>query len=576
MARPRASRDPTALTVARTILAGFDKHYRMFRAISAAARDRFERAAWTEVIAAHATRVHMYDQRVREGVAALQRRFPRGVPERLWPDAKHAYMGLLYGHLQPECAETFFNSVSTRVLNHRYFNNAHMFVRPAISTEHLDGTEPTYRAFYPRSGDLRRVLRNILHSAQLKNRFEDLDRDVDRLHDALRRRGALPAVLPDNAQLQLLRSPFFRNKAAYLVGRILHGATECPFAIPLLHNGRRQLFVDALLLDPADIASVFSLGRAYFMVDMEVPAAYVSFLQAMMPRKPRAELYTMLGLQKQGKTLFYRDLQAHLRHSEDHFVVAPGTHGMVMLVFTLPSFPYVFKVIRDQFDPPKETTPDAVRERYNYVKLHDRVGRLADTLEFSDVPLPAGRFDHALLEQFARKAPSALELQKDRRIVTHLYIERRVTPLDLHLREVTGPEKRDVIRGIGDCLKELAAADIFPGDLMLKNFGVTRYGRVVFYDYDELCPLTACNFRRLPEGADEGLLEPWFGVGAQDLFPEEFPTFMFADPEARQMFREEHPELCEPEWWQQTQAGVRAGALADLFPYPHPVRFPRP
>src|SRR5205814_3755889 len=140
--------------------------------------------------------------------------------------------------------------------------------------------------------------------------------------------------------------------------------------------------------------------------DMEVPAASVSFLRWLMPKKPRAELYMAVGLAKQGKTLFYRDLHYHLKHSTDRFSVAPGIKGMVMLVFTLPSYPYVFKVIRDWFEPPKDADRKLVEERYHYVKHLDRVGRLADTLEFSHVGFPLARIDPALLAEIERLAPS--------------------------------------------------------------------------------------------------------------------------------------------------------------------------
>ncbi len=250
-----------------------------------------------------------------------------------------------------------------------------------------------------------------------------------------------------------------------------------------------------------NIGRVFSLARAYFMVDMEVPSAFVEFLESVLPTKPKAELYTMLGLQKQGKTLFYRDLIEHMKHSTDTFVMAPGVRGAVMAVFTLPSFPYVFKIIRDWFDPPKDSDRRRVNEKYLMVKYHDRVGRLADTLEYSFVALPLARFDKALLEELRRVAASAVEVDGDKVVIRHVYIERRMVPLDVYVRDVGDDEERllAAIKEYGAAIRELAGANIFPGDLLLKNFGVTRYGRVVFYDYDEIAPITECTFRQIPD-----------------------------------------------------------------------------
>ncbi|MBZ0121004.1 MAG: bifunctional isocitrate dehydrogenase kinase/phosphatase, partial [Sandaracinaceae bacterium] len=317
-------------------------------------------------------------------------------------------------------------------------------------------------------------------------------------------------------------------------------------------------------------------ARAYFMVDTEVPSATVEFLSSMMPTKPKAELYTMLGLQKQGKTLFYRDLHQHLQLSNDRFVLAPGTKGLVMVVFTLPSFPYVFKVIRDRIAPPKDTDRDEVMKKYLMVKYHDRVGRLADTLEYSHVAFPLERFDPSVVEELAAVAPSTFEIDGEQLVIKHMYIERRMVPLDIYLRGADDAHKREAIAELGNAIRELASANIFPGDLLLKNFGVTRHGRVVFYDYDEIGYLTDYVFRRLPQARsyeDEMAAEAWFSVGPRDIFPEELPKFLFADARSRELFEELHGELLDPRFWIERQQKCRAGEQEDVFPYAQASRF---
>lgn len=561
--------------IARLILNGFNRHYRLFRAVSASAQDRFERGAWNEVIAAHRDRIFMYDRRVKETVRALHRRVPKAADDRLWPEVKLAFIGLLYGHAQPECAETFFNSVACRVLSRRYYHNRFIFFRPATSTEHLDDRGLTYQSFYLSKATPLAVARRALARFGWSRRFVDLGRDLERIIAAFRER------YPDfrvgaNFQIRILSSLFFRNRAAFIVGRVINDNREHPFVVPILRRDDGRFFVDTVILDPAHVAGTFSLARAYFMVDMEVPAAHVDFLQALMPRKPRAELYTLLGLQKQGKTLFYRELQAHLRHSSDKFVVAPGIRGMVMLVFTLPSFPYVFKIIRDSFDAPKEATREEVQAKYLWVKMNDRVGRLADTLEYSDVAFPLARFDRSLLAEMRRLARSSFYVEGDSLVVKHMYLERRLTPLDMFLATASSSAKREAVSQLGNCLRDLAAANIFPGDMLPKNFGVTRYGRVVCYDYDEMGPLTDFNFRNFPaprDDADELAAEPWYGVGPADIFPAELATFMFTDQESRQMYHEENADLSAPEFWEAQQARARAGQIGEFFSYPRKLRF---
>ena len=385
---------------------------------------------------------------------------------------------------------------------------------------------------------------------------------------ALRPHFPKPARAQPDVQIQVLCSLFFRNKAAYVIGRMINAHREIPFAVPILQNERGEIYLDTLLVGEDQLLVLFSFARAYFFVDMEVPAAYISFLRWLMPRKPRTELYMAVGLAKQGKTLFYRDLHYHLKHSTDRFTVAPGIKGMVMLVFTLPSFPYVFKLIRDRFAPPKEIDRQTVLDRYLMVKLHDRVGRMADTLEYSLVALPLERFDPGLLQELQRECASTVEVDGDQLVLGHVYIERRMQPLNLHVEECRRdgdePRLRSALREYGNAIKELAGAGIFPGDMLLKNFGITRHDRVVFYDYDEIQPIGEVSFRRIPPARtyeEELAAEPYWRVGEGDVFPEQFDRFLVSDPRAREIFYEYHRDLLDPAFWAGKQdAGACRGA----------------
>jgi isocitrate dehydrogenase kinase/phosphatase len=377
-----------------------------------------------------------------------------------------------------------------------------------------------------------------------------------------------------------LSSLFYRNKGCYIVAKAINGNREYPFVVAILHDGHGRLMLDTVLSDQEQIAILFSFTRAYFLVDMEVPSAYVQFLRSLLPRKPRSEIYTILGLQKQGKTLFYRDYLQHLRHSSDHFEIAPGIRGLVMLVFALPSFPYVFKVIKDFFPPPKETSRDQIKEKYLLVKHHDRVGRMADTLEYSNVAFPRARFTAELIAELKHFAPSLIEEEGEQIVIRHLYIERRMTPLNLWLAHAE-QEGNDAMleHGVleyGNAIKELVAANIFPGDMLYKNFGVTRHRRVVFYDYDEIEYLSDCQFRAIPAARneeDEMASEPWYSVGRHDIFPEQFGSFLLGNPKIKRYFMQHHADLLSPAFWQARKQGIVNGVIDDVFPYPQQVRF---
>ena len=359
-----AGENPVAQAIAEALIEGFDRHYRLFREVSRTAKERFERAEWPAQQRAVRERIQFYDDRVNECVERLRRDFRAdSIDHNTWQQAKLLYIGLLTNHKQPECAETFFNSVSCKILHRTYFQNDFIFVRPAISTEYLESDPPAFRTYYPTIATLYQTFCRAFLDFAWSRPFVDLERDVACAIEAARRHlGEWPEPEP-NFQIQVLDGAFYRNKAAYVVGRLVNGYQEYPFVVPVLHDSDGRLELDAILLDPAYLSMLFSLSRAYFMVDMEVPSAWIRFLQTVVPNKPQSELYTMVGLAKQGKTLFYRDLIQHLRHSRDLFDLAPGIPGLVMVVFTLPSFPYVFKVIRDTILPPKEVDRETVQRK---------------------------------------------------------------------------------------------------------------------------------------------------------------------------------------------------------------------
>ena len=571
------TQEDLAFLIAQGTLDGFNRHYRLFRETSRYARSLFEGGQWAEIQRISKERIQFYERRVTETVEYLQRRFNTGrLPDAIWQQVKLHYMGLLTNHRQPELAESFFNSVSCRILHRSYYHNDFLFVRPALSTEHIDSDPPTYRSYYPARDGLRATISRILRDFGLRNPFRDLNRDTRWLLRALREHLPRPLVLEANHQIQVLSSLFFRNKGAYAIGRIINGSQQYPFAVAILRNDDGSIYLDTVLLDFERLSILFGFSRAYFMADLEVPSACVDFLKSMLPNKPAAEIYTMLGLQKHGKTLFYRDFLHHLKHSGDQFIVAPGIRGLVMLVFTLPSYPYVFKIIKDVISPPKETDRQQVKDKYLLVKYHDRVGRMADTLEYKDVALPKDRFTPELMDELQRLAPSVIEEDGDSLVIHHLYIERRMIPLNMYLDGASDQQIEHAIGEYGDAIRQLAAANIFPGDMLFKNFGVTRFGRVVFYDYDEIAYMTDCEFRRMPlprTPEDEMAAEPWYPVGPNDVFPEEFAPFLLGDPKVRDAFMPRHAALLNADFWNTAKQGIAAGHIEDVFPYPETLRF---
>lgn len=557
--------------IARQILLGFDDYREHFRLITTGARARFEQAQWQDAQRASAARISLYEQKVGETAAHLRSAFAEGVllEVQRWPQVKSAYIELINPRFDDELSETWYNSIFCMLFSHDCINDSTMFIHSTRPTDRAyERVAQTHR--YQPAGNLHRVLAQILDDFAFAVPYDDLDGDLRRLETQLQE--SLPDWVckdPD-LMIEVFSSALYRNKGAYLVGRVFTRDEQWPLVIPLLHPEGAGIVADALITDEAEVSIIFSFTRSYFMVEVPIPAEFIGFLKRIMPGKHIAELYTSIGFYKHGKSEFYRALINHLAVTDDRFIMAPGVRGMVMSVFTLPGFNTVFKIIKDRFSHAKNVSRATVIEKYRLVKNVDRVGRMADTQEFADFRFPKSKFDSECLAELLEVAPSTVEVQGDTVLVRHCWTERRMTPLNIYVDNASEQQIQEALEDYGLAIKQLAAANIFPGDMLLKNFGVTRHGRVVFYDYDEICFLTEVNFRHIPEARypeDEMASEPWYSVGPNDVFPEEFPRFLFADIKQRRLFAKLHGELYDADYWKGLQSAISDGKVIDVFPY---------
>ena len=556
---------PNPESTAERIHAAFRDHESAFLRLTAEARERFAERDWHDLQDQAARRLDLYPQ----AVGAVAKEFATdGKREReSWAAVREAYAKIAGRATNAELARTFFNSVTRRIFDTEGVDPATEFVDgPAVLPETIDESI-LYEYEVPQS--MREMVRSVLARHDFGAPFAQLERDAvqaaERTLNWMRnfKYGSVD-------RLQTLRSMFYRNRGCYVVGRMLIDDEWKPYVLALTH-GDHGVEIDAVLMDENEISILFSFARSYFQVVTEQPRQVIAFLRSFMPLKPVAELYISLGFHKQGKAEQFRALEQHLTQSDALFESAAADEGMVMLVFGLPDYELVFKVIRDHFAYPKDTTRKNVLEKYELVFRHDRVGRLVDAQEFEQLRFSRERFSPELLEELHSRAGSTIEDDGDTLTLGHLYIERRVTPLNVYLRESGREASREALLDYGRAIKELAAVDIFPGDFLFKNFGVTRHGRVVFYDYDELCRLSDCRFRKIPAARhleDELSNEPWFSVRENDIFPEEFPRFLGIPQRLRRTFDAYHGDLFRVEFWTDLQRRHRAGEVIDIFPYP--------
>lgn len=569
----------TPASNAQQILDSFEQCFAHFLTITRNIKPLFEKADWSGIQQASKQRLKIYDTEIKQIVARLAEHPPQQIntPE-FWRDSKVAYSQMIEGMPCRELAESFYNSTYCKVFDHKNIIKELMYVVPSYPRLNWRDDPDLVKSYsFEHNSHDRQVLHRLLNGCHFNAPYENIQRDLGLLQQHFVHFRERHDLRNTPLQLDVLSPLFFRNKGCYRIGVIsTHEGRSWPFILAFMNNEKGAIRIDALVNVENEASILFGFARSYFLVEIPAPSRIVSFLLRLMPRKSYSELYNALGCLKHTKTLFYNEFIEHLKSSDDRFEAAPGTPGMVMSVFHLPSFGYVFKLIKDKFTPPKEVTEKEVRAKYKLVKQHDRIGRMADSHDFAYLVLPKTRFQPELLNKLLEDAPSTVSVEGDSVTIRWVYVERRMTPLNLYLAQATDEQIYHAMTEYGDAIKELAAANIFPGDMLFKNFGITRHGRVIFYDYDEITYMTECQFRDIPEPLypeQELAAEPWYSVGPNDVFPEEFATFLLKNAKVRQFFMSKHRELLTAGYWNKLKQQIIKGHVEYVFPYPNSMRF---
>ncbi len=562
---------------ANSIFSGFKEYQNQFNQITSRAKTRFENRDWEGIQADSNERLDLYRKIADLIVGEIRDLLEDRIQDMLvWAGMKAVYSGLMTGRNDWDLGETFYNSITRRIFTTVGVNSQIEFVDTDFEIPPTHSRQPIYRT-YSATANIEALIDDILSSFDFQKPFQNKQHDIrlvaSEISACLKKVGALRII----ERCEMISSAFYRGQGAYLVGRLFSGSHVVPICL-VLHHQSNGIFIDTVLLTENEISIVFSFTRSYFLVDIPRPFDLVAFLSAIMPRKRIAELYISLGFNKHGKTELYRNLLNYLATTNDHFEIARGKKGMVMTVFTLPGYDRVFKLIKDRFTYPKTGNRGTVMSKYYLIFKHDRAGRLVDAQEFEYLKFDRSQFSAELLQELQEVAAQTVEVEEDFVIIKHAYIERRVIPLDIYVEEATEEAARAAIVDYGNAIKDMAATNIFPGDMMLKNFGVTRHGRVIFYDYDEVCLLTQCNFRKIPTArTDDEMLspEPWYSVGENDVFPEEFRIFMGLSGDLLEVFCEKHEDLFDAVYWREIQEQIKNKALVHIFPYPQEKRLVR-
>ncbi|MGH8224331.1 MAG: bifunctional isocitrate dehydrogenase kinase/phosphatase [Woeseiaceae bacterium] len=556
-----------ARIAANRVFDAFRNYNRRFREITRLAARHFDSAAWASASLDAVRRIDLYGHSLRQVLQDLEHILSERIADRdEWRRIKAYYKALIADCDDREFYQTFFSSVTRRIFDTVGVDPQVEFlavdVRPA---DRRATTLKTHR--YANRGSLYYLFDELLAGLPFARRLRDAEgtaRFISAEVEASLQQGDYKGPA---RSIEVIPELFYRGQRAYLVGRLLGDRWHMPLVLPFKHAAE-GMQCDAVILTLSEVSMLFGFTRSYFHVDLPVVGSAVNYLRELMPEKPVAEIYTVLGRAKQGKTERYRALMQHLAESDDLFVHTRGEPGMVMEVFTLPSYNLVFKVIRDRIPPPKTVRPEQVRSKYELVFRHDRAGRLVDAQEFRRLTFDAGRFSRKLLDALLVGCSRNCRIDGSRLLIEHVYIERRLTPLNLYLREAAPADAARAAIDYGQAIRDLASSNLFAGDLLPKNFGVTRHGRVIFYDYDEVCLITDCRFRDFPRGddIDEMRADAWFYVGPDDVFPEQFIRCI-GSTELRKVFRQFHGDLLTAAWWAQLRKRLLSGETINVLPY---------
>jgi isocitrate dehydrogenase kinase/phosphatase len=558
-----------AMQCAERVVQGFLRYNEAFRRVTLRAPERFAVRDWAGSQADAVERIELYSLHIRDTIDEIERDFePLALERNFWSDVKRHFANLIGGLPDSEFCKTYFNSITRRLFRTVGVSPDIEFV--AIDLDPLAGAGRQVRCLrHVRQGSLDALVELLLRDVRLPVAFRDIRRTTAQIVEEIAVQIGCGGNGGDVLAIEVIDAVFYQFARAYVVGRIEAGALQMPVVLAF-RNTEAGVVLDNVMLTEAEIGNLFGYTRSYFHVDLDHVADTVAYLRTLIPQAPVGELFTVLGRAKQGKTERNRHLIRHMETSTDMFQHAPGQRGMVMICFTMPSMDVVFKVIRDRIPVQKNLSRDEVIDKYRFVFNHDRAGRLIDAQEFRRLRVPRARFEAGLFYDLVTDASALVHVDGDDVVLDHAYIERRVTPLDLYLRTAKEADATGAAVDYGHAIRDLAYTNIFAGDLLFKNFGVTQHGRVIFYDYDEVVPLTQCRFRELPVARhheEEMSAEPWFAVNEEDVFPESFRSYLPFSQSQLDAFLATHGELLHSGFWRHVQDRIRSGAILEVMPY---------
>ncbi len=591
---PKLPRRTRAELIARAILTIFDNYYKRSREIPFAYQRLFEERNWPETFKLSVERLTIYGRYLNAVIPLLHDRWPSNIPDvrGFWVEIEAAYLDYIHGRYEADLAFAFLRTTRRVVRQGEWAPVAYHAGRQADGPEFDISNEVTLT--FPASGRVSAgAMAHVLNVPDFRAPFRDLHADAallaDRVNAELAERGA---IVDSPCALEFINAGFFRNRGAYLAGRIWYKKGDAsggggdsggsqdkanereflPVVIALL-NDKNGIYADALITQSDEIHRVFSSALANFHVTEYAYHQLARFLHALMPKRPLGLHYSTIGFNHVGKVAVMRELLGEHNRTQEMLDFAVGSRGTVAIGFSMPSSRYVLKVIRDT---PAEgykwdafDGPDSVLQKYDLVHDMDRAGSMLDNVMYSNVRLERSWFEPELLKEFAEAAPGSVKILHRYVLFKHLIVQMKLVPLPVFLNDADFETGKRAIEELGICIQNNAAANIFNKDLDARNYGVSRIGKIYLFDYDAVEPLSGVKVRTNVGRIDgEEDIPDWFFETGTIFLPEEMLVGLrIDDPELRRYFREANAELMSIDYWEGMQRAHSRGFVPKVRSY---------
>ena len=561
------------------ILAAHRGYLAEFNALTAQAKETFENRAWTQGALDAGRRVQLYRDAVNGIWRKLQRLFPERAPDReFWMGARQAFLETAFDKYEADIALTFLYS-TMRLAFDAQDTPVEYADDGLAERSHVRSPRRIWRLYRAGPQHLTRSVVEVLTNCAFRAPFENTERDAALVAERLLAEWTRQIGSGNPRDLQMLEPLFFRDREAYLVGKLRAGSCELPVVFALRHE-ERGITVDAVLAGREDMRNIlFVSTRSTFHVRTDAYREVLAFLDTLAPERGHPAMCAVLGFTHPARVALNQRLRRHLRETGERFTPTPGRVGMAMVVFSPPSFPYVFKVIRDFSSKQAWMGRAHIMEIYRWVHEMNRGRLMLDAWLYRNLHFPREFFDEQVLRELVANAPSSVRLDGNTVVLKHVYAQRRVQPLSTFFDQVRDRASRErAIDALGAFIKDLAGMGFFMSDCygLPCNTGLTHASNVALFDFDDLGPILRQHFREtppLPNEQDELLWNTetdgaWFSVGENDVLVDEWERYLGVPPDLQNYFREKHGDLFTVDYWDQLQRRILAGKLHFVIPYP--------